>query len=351
MNGEHEIQKRGHAMPTAAELAKYLNCSLTGEAVRVSGVAGPETARAEDLIYLDSPRHAARAAASAARCAIVPPGLALPGKTTIESRTPKLDFARAAGWLLPAPRIAQGIHATAVIASNAKLAPGVSIGPYAVIEDGVEIGAASEIGAHCVLGRGARVGERCRLYPRVTLYPGARLGANVTVHAGAVIGSDGFGYVPDGEGKYWKFPQLGEVEIGDDVEIGANTTIDRGSLRSTEIARGVKIDNLVQIGHNVRIGEDSVVAAQTGIAGSSVVGRRVVIGGQVGIADHCTIDDTAIVGAQTGVPSNKKLPGGRVYWGTPARPIEKLLEQYAWLARLPALAERLKALEMKNSAD
>ena len=338
-------------MPTAAELAKYLKCRLIGEAVRVSGVAGPETAGAEDLIYLDSPRHAARAAASAARCVIVSPGVELPGKTLIESPTPKLDFARAAAWILPAPRIAHGIHATAVIASTAKLGPGVGVGPYAVIEDVVEIGAGSEIGAHCVLGRGARLGERCKLYPRVTLYPGARLGANVTVHAGAVIGSDGFGYVPSAEGPYFKFPQLGEVEIGDDVEIGANTAIDRGSLGRTEIARGTKIDNLVQIGHNVRIGEDSVVASQTGIAGSSVVGRRVVIGGQVGIADHCSIEDGAIVGAQGGVPSNKRLPGGQVYWGTPARPIEKLLEQYAWVARLPELAERLKALEKKNSAD
>jgi UDP-3-O-[3-hydroxymyristoyl] glucosamine N-acyltransferase len=334
-------------MPNALQLAEYLKCRVTGRAVQISGVAGPESAGAEDLIYLESPRHAARVAASAALCAIVPPGVALPGKTTIESQSPKLDFARAAAWILPAPRIAQGIHSTALIAPTAKLAPGVAVGPYAVIDDGVEIGAATEIGAHCVLGRGARIGQRCRLYPRVTLYSGARIGANVTIHAGAVIGSDGFGYVPDADGKYWKFPQSGEVEIGDDVEVGANTTIDRGSLGRTVIARGAKIDNLVQIGHNVRVGEDSVVAAQTGIAGSSVVGRRVVIGGQVGIADHCTIEDGAIVGAQSGVPSNKKLPGGRVYWGTPARPIDKLLEQYAWVAKLPDFAERLKALELR----
>jgi UDP-3-O-[3-hydroxymyristoyl] glucosamine N-acyltransferase len=338
-------------MPTAAEVAKYLNCPLTGDAVRISGVAAPETARTEDLIYVDSPRHAARAAASAARCAIAPAGFDLPGKTIIESRTPKLDFARAAAWILPAPRIAQGIHATAIIAPTAKLAPGVAVGPYAVIEEDVEIGAHSEIGPHCVLGRGARIGERCRLYPRVTLYAGTRLGANVIIHAGAVIGSDGFGYVPDGEGKYVKFPQSGEIEIGDDVEIGANATIDRGSLGRTQIARGAKIDNLVQIAHNVRIGEDSVVASQAGIAGSSIVGRRVVIGGQVGIADHCSIEDGAVVGAQGGVPSNKRLPGGRVYWGTPARPIEDLLKQYAWVARLPELVERLKALEVKSSAE
>ncbi|MGB6544447.1 MAG: UDP-3-O-(3-hydroxymyristoyl)glucosamine N-acyltransferase [Candidatus Acidiferrales bacterium] len=338
-------------MPTAAELAKYLNRRYTGEDVRISGVAGPETAGAQDLIYVDSPKHTARAAASAARCAIVPVGVALPGKTTIESPTPKLDFARAAAWILPAPKIAQGIHATAIIAPTAKLAPGVAVGAYAVIEDDVEIGANSEIGTHCVLGRGARLGDRCHLYPRVTLYPGAHIGANVIIHAGAVIGSDGFGYVPDAEGKYWRFPQAGQLEIGDDVEIGANTTIDRGSLGRTEIARGVKIDNLVQVAHNVRIGEDSVVASQVGIAGSSILGRGVVVGGQVGIAEHCTLEDGAIVGAQGGVPSNKKLPGGRVYWGTPARPIEKLLEQYAWVARLPELAERLKALEARHSRD
>jgi len=334
-------------MPTAAELAKHLNCQVIGNDVAITGVSGPENAGASDLIYLDSLRQAARGAASAALCAIVPAGLELPGKTLLESRTPKLDFARAAAWILPAPRIAQGIHATALIASTAKLAPDVAVGPYAVIEDDVKIGAGSEIGAHCVLARGSRLGERCRLYPRVTLYPRARLGRNVIVHAGSVIGSDGFGYVASAEGKYWKFPQLGEVEIGDDVEIGANAAIDRGSLGRTVIARGTKIDNLVQIGHNVAIGEDSVVAAQTGIAGSSVLGKRVVMGGQVGIAERCSIEDGAIVGAQGGVPSNKRLAGGRVYWGTPARPIEDVLEQYAWLARLPDLAARLKALEAK----
>lgn len=338
-------------MPTAAEIAKYLNCQLIGDAVRVSGVAGPETAGAEDLIYLDSPRNAERGAASAARCAIVPEGMALTGKSLIESRSPKLDFARAAAWILPPAPIARGIHATAVISPTAKLGAGVGIGPYAVIDDDVEIGAGSEIGAHCVLGRGARLGARCRLYPRVTLYPGAHLGANVSVHAGAVIGSDGFGYVSEHEGKLLKFPQAGGVEIGDDVEIGANTTIDRGSLGRTEIARGTKIDNLVQIAHNVRIGEDSIVAAQTGISGSSMLGRRVVMGGQVGIAEHCAIADGAVVGAQGGVPSNKKLREARVYWGTPARPIEHVLEQYAWMGRLPDLAKRVAALESKLSED
>jgi len=148
-----------------------------------------------------------------------------------------------------------------------------------------------------------------------------------------------------GDGKQWKFPQVGEVEIGDDVEIGANATIDRGSLGRTEIARGVKLDNLVHVAHNVSIGEHTVVAAQTGISGSSAIGKNVMIGGQVGIADHCRLQDGAVVGAQAGIPTGKTIRGGQIVWGTPARPLEKFKAQYAWFARLPELAERLKRLE------
>src|SRR4029077_9480400 len=167
--------------------------------------------------------------------------------------------------------------------------------------------------------------------------------------SGAVIGSDGFGYV-FGEGRYWKFPQVGRVEIADDVEIGANSTIDRGSLESTQIATGVKIDNLVQIAHNVRIGEHTVIAAQTGISGSSTIGKHVLIGGQVGIADHCTLEDGAIAGAQAGIPTGKTIRRSQIVWGTPARPLEKFKEQYAWFARLPELAERVRKLESTTTA-
>ena len=330
---------------TARELADYLGCTTEGDAAaRISGVAEPERAGAEDLIYLDAPKHVASAGKSAARCVIAPPGVALEGKTVLRSEKPKLAFARAADWLLRPPAIANGVHPTAVVAPSAQLAPGVAIGPYAVIEDDVEIGAGCEIGAFCFLGRGAKLGERCRLYPRVTLYAGARLGRSVIIHSGGVIGSDGFGYV-FGDGKQWKFPQVGEVEIGDDVEIGANATIDRGSLGRTEIARGVKLDNLVHVAHNVSIGEHTVVAAQTGISGSSAIGKNVMIGGQVGIADHCRLQDGAVVGAQAGIPTGKTIRGGQIVWGTPARPLEKFKGQYAWFARLPELAGRLKRLE------
>ena len=330
---------------TAGELADYLGATLDGDArAPVSGVAGPERAGAQDLIYLDSPRHQERTQSSAAKCVVAKPGTRLAGKTILEVSDPKFAFAKAARWLLPEPAPQPMVHPTAVIAPDAKIAARVSIGPYVVIEGAVEIGAETAIGAFCVVGHGARVGDVCRLHPRVTLYAGAHLGNRVEVHSGAVIGADGFGYV-FGEGRHWKFPQIGTVTIGDDVEIGANTTIDRGSLDATRIASGVKIDNLVQVAHNVRVGENSVLAAQTGVSGSSTIGTGVIVGGQVGIGDHCTLEDGAIIGAQAGIPTGKTIRGGQTVWGTPARPLEKFKEQYAWFARLPELAARVRKLE------
>ena len=330
----------------ARELAEFLGAPLEGDpAQKVTGVASPESADPEDLIYVDSPKQLERASHSAARCVIVPLEVALEGKTLLRTPHPKLAFAKAAAWLLPEPQVAEGIHPTAVISPQARLAADVAVGPYAVIEDGVVIGARTQIGAHCVVGRGAHLGEQCRLYPHVTLYPGARLGAHVVVHSGAVIGSDGFVYV-FGDSRYWKFPQVGTVELGDDVEIGANTCVDRGALDETRIGAGTKLDNLVQVGHNVAIGEHTVIASQTGISGSSTVGKNAVIGGQVGIADHCRIEDGVVCGAQAGVPSGKAIRAGQTVWGTPARPLEKFKEQYAWFARLPEIGEffrRLKA--------
>jgi UDP-3-O-[3-hydroxymyristoyl] glucosamine N-acyltransferase len=330
---------------TIKELADFLGCTLEGTGgSRVTGVASPAAARAEDLIYVDSPRHLDQAANSAAKCVVVAPGISLPGKVLLRAANPKLAFARAAEWLLPPAPIATGVHPTAIIAPSAKLAPGAAVGAYAVIEEEVKIGAGTEIGAFCFLGRGARLGEGCRLHPRVTLYPGTRLANHVILHSGTVIGADGFGYVAEG-GKHRKFPQVGEVEIQDDVEIGANTTIDRGSLGRTEIGAGTKLDNLVHVAHNVRIGENTVIAAQTGISGSSVMGKNVAVGGQVGIADHCEIEDNAILGAQAGIPSGKTVRSGQIVWGTPARPLDKFKKQFAWFSRLPELADRVKRLE------
>jgi UDP-3-O-[3-hydroxymyristoyl] glucosamine N-acyltransferase len=278
---------------------------------------------------------------------VIAPGLALAGKALLRSANPKLAFARAAEWLVPPAPIAIGIHPTAIISVTAQLAPGVSIGPYAVIEDEVDIGAGTQIGAFCFLGRAATLGEECRLYPRVTLYAGARLANRVILHSGAVIGSDGFGYVVD-EGKRRKFPQVGSVEIQDDVEIGANTTIDRGSLGRTEICEGVKLDNLVHIAHNVRIGENTVIAAQTGISGSVTIGKNAAFGGQAGLGDHCEVEDGAVIGGQAGILPGKIVRSGQVVWGTPARPLEKFKEQFAWFSRLPELAKRIRNLEKQR---
>jgi UDP-3-O-[3-hydroxymyristoyl] glucosamine N-acyltransferase len=334
---------------TAGDLAKFLGCPLQGEhAVMLKGVASPEAAEAEDLVYLDSNRHAERVVRSRARCVITSPDSVMSAKTLIFAARPKLAFARAAAWLVPPSPIAAGIHPTAVIAESSHLGPGAAVGPFAVIEEEVEIGEETQIGAFCFLGRGTRIGRSCRLHPRVTLYAGVKLGSNVIVHSGAVLGCDGFGYVTD-EGKHWKFPQAGALEIADDVEIGANTTIDRGSLEVTRLAPQVKLDNLVHVAHNVQLGERTLVAAQTGIAGSSVIGSDVVIGGQVGIADHCRLETGCVAGAQAGIPSGKVIRRGETVWGTPARPIARFKEQYGWFARLPELAERVRKLEEQTT--
>lgn len=335
-------------MKTAQELAAVIGAALEGDgSLEVRGVAAPERAGAHDLIYVEQTKHADRAAASAAQCVVAPEGTVFDGKTVLRTAAPKVAFAKAAALLVERAPIATGIHPTAIVAPLARLATGVSVGPYAVIGEDVHVGEGTQIGAHCVVGAGAWIGENCRLHPRVTVYGGMRIGHRVEIHSGTVIGADGFGYAY-GESRYWKFPQLGIVEIADDVEIGANSTIDRGSLDDTRIAEGVKLDNLVHVGHNVRIGAHSVIAAQTGISGSSVLGHHVVCGGQVGIADHCELQDGSIAGAQAGIPTGKTIRAGQMVWGTPAREIGKFKEAYAWYARLPELAERIKELERKS---
>jgi UDP-3-O-[3-hydroxymyristoyl] glucosamine N-acyltransferase len=332
---------------TASELAEAIGAKLEGDgAAEISGVAAPERAGARDLIYVESARHALRAAGSSATCAIAAEGVSLAGKTVLRSVHPKVAFARAAELLLGRTPIASGIHPTAIVAPLALIASGVGIGPYAVIGEDAHVGAGTQIGAHSVIGAGCWIGENCRIHPRVTLYGGARLGNRVEIHSGAVIGADGFGYA-FGEGKYWKFPQAGIAEIGDDVEIGANTTIDCGSLDDTRIAEGVKLDNLVHVGHNCKIGAHTVVAAQAGLSGSCVFGKRVVVGGQAGFGERCKLEDGAVIGGQSGVLGGKTIRTGETVWGTPARSLQKFKELFAWYGRLPELAARIKGLEEK----
>lgn len=306
-------------------------------AIEIGAVAAPSDAVESQLVFAESA--VALAAACASRAGAVVTARNVAGSATAKPMLlvshPKLAFARAAELLKPLHR-QQGIHPSAQVDADASLEDGVLVGPNAVIQHGVRIGAYTRVDAGVVIGAEVHIGSSCHLYPRVVLYPGTHLGNGVIVHAGAVLGSDGFGYVRDNAtGEYTKFPQQGRLIIEEDVEIGANTTIDRGALEETRIGRGSKIDNLVHVGHNVSIGRNVVIAAQTGVSGSSTIGDGAIVGGQVGIADHVEIGPGAILGAQAGIPSNKRIHGpGIVFWGTPARPIKDYLKELATLARL-----------------
>ncbi|HEY2990865.1 MAG TPA: UDP-3-O-(3-hydroxymyristoyl)glucosamine N-acyltransferase [Candidatus Binatia bacterium] len=326
------------------EIARLLGGSVQGDGSReITGIAALETAGAADLTFADGERAFKRAAQSSAGCILVSVGSALPGQTTIAVKNPKLALIQAAEALLLQKRTEPGIHPTAVVSPSARLAAGVSVGAHSVIGDDATVGEGTSLGAGVVLGCGVQIGLRSVLHPKVSVYPDARIGNRVVIHSGAIIGSDGFGYV-FADGRHHKFPQLGQVIIEDDVEIGSNTTIDRGSLGNTIIGQGTKIDNLVQIAHNVRIGRHCVIAAQTGISGSVEVGEYVVMGGQVGVGDKVRIEDQAVIGAQAGIPSGKIVRRGSAMWGTPARPMAEFKKTYAELTNLPNLAKKVKEL-------
>jgi UDP-3-O-[3-hydroxymyristoyl] glucosamine N-acyltransferase len=320
------------------EIAEKIGGRVVGEGQRdVSRVASLGTATREELSFVEDAKFTVQAAKSPAGALIVAEASegVLAGKTLIVVKNPRLAFAKAGAELLRRQRRKGALDPSAVIDERAEIGEGADIGALAFIGPGVRIGRRSVIGPGCMLIRDIEIGEDCELVARVTVYQQTKIGSRVTVHAGAVLGSDGFGFVPDEMGRFHKFPQVGRLEIGDDVEIGANSTIDRGALDATIIESGVKLDNLVHVGHNVRLGENVVSAAQTGISGSSVVEKNVLIGGQVGIADHVTIEEGAILGAQAGIPSKKVIRGkGVVFWGTPARPIREYLKELAALARL-----------------
>jgi UDP-3-O-[3-hydroxymyristoyl] glucosamine N-acyltransferase len=322
-----------------AEIAEFVQARLVADGnVTVSGIASVQSAQPGELVFVQDEKGLDAALKSRAS-AVIAGDFALGkkySKPLIISEHPRLAFARAAQLLCPKLERKPGVHASAVVHPSARLGTGVTIDERVVVSQDAKVGDGTWIGAGSVIGEAVSIGKNCELYPNVTVYPGARLGDRVIVHAGAVLGSDGFGYVRDPKtGRYEKFPQVGRLEIEDDVEIGANATVDRGALVVTRIGRGTKIDNLVHVGHNVEIGTDVVIAAQAGLSGSAVIEDNVVIGGQVGIADHVRIEDGAILGAQCGVPSRKIIRGmGILFWGTPARPIRAYLKELALLARM-----------------
>jgi UDP-3-O-[3-hydroxymyristoyl] glucosamine N-acyltransferase len=323
------------------QLAELLGGKVCGGSpdLDVSGVASIAGAGGSDLVFAEDASILRDALLSSAGAVIVSEKINAAagdsGKALLVAAKPKLAFARAAR-LLSSIEVDAAVHPTAVIDAEVIRGRRISVGAYAVVEAGAHLGDETVIGAGAIIGRGVVLGRGCRIYPRVVIYPGTELGDRVVVHAGAVLGSDGFGYVrDDATGEYIQFPQQGRLVIEDDVEIGANTTIDRGALEETRIGRGVKIDNLVHIGHNVRVERNVVIAAQTGISGSSVIRAGAVVGGQVGIGDHADIGESVILGSGSGVLTHKKVKGaGIVHWGRPARPLPQYLKELAVLARL-----------------
>lgn len=324
---------------TLADIATATNSRLIGPAdASVSGIASIASAGPDDLIFVEEAKYLPEALASQAGAVIA--GLfaeaVQSSKPLLIARHPRLAFARAAALIVPPRKHEPGVHSSATVHHSVRLGKGVAIQPHAVLTEGVVVGDRTRIGPSVAIGNNVTIGTNCNIAANVTIYPGVTIGNNVIVHAGAVIGADGFGFVRDPEtGKYTKFPQIGTVLIEDDVEIGANATIDRGAMGPTTIRRGTKLDNMVHVGHNVDIGEDVVIAGQTGISGSAVIEKNAIIAGQVGIADHVRIEEGVILGAQCGVPSNKVVRGkGILFWGTPARPIKEYLKELAVLSRL-----------------
>ena len=322
------------------QIAEAVEARIEGDgSVELSGVASIGSASKQNLVFVEDEKYLARALECGAGAVIAgefAAGKSGARKPLLICRHPKLAFARAAKFLREREGLDAGVRERAVVHASARLGEGVVVEERAVIAKDAEIGEGTRIGAGCSIGRGVKIGRECEIYPQVTIYPGSTLGDRVIVHAGAVLGSDGFGYVRDAKsGRYEKFPQVGRLEIEDDVEIGANTTIDRGALDETRIGRGTKIDNLVHIGHNCRLGENVVIAAQTGLSGSIVIENDVVLGGQVGIGEHARIEEGVMLGGQGGVLPNKVLRGkGVAFWGTPAQPVRQYLKQLAALARL-----------------
>jgi UDP-3-O-[3-hydroxymyristoyl] glucosamine N-acyltransferase len=322
-----------------SQLAERLGAELDGAQVDpvITGVSSIAGAGPGCLVFAEEEASFAAALTSGAGAVLAGPQMTNPGadKPILRIPQPRLAFARAA-LLLRDPQPDPSIHPTAVLGSGVQIGDKVSVGAHVSVEEGASIGSGTIIGSGAVIGKRVRVGNDCHIYPRVVIYSGATLGDRVVVHAGAVLGADGFGYVRDRtNGEYTQFPQQGTLVIEDDVEIGANTTIDRGALEETRIARGTKLDNLIHIGHNCNIGRNVVIAAQTGISGSSAVGDGATLGGQVGMGDHAMVGPGVILGGQAGILPKKKLLGpGIVFWGTPAKPVRQYLKELAMLARL-----------------
>ncbi len=320
---------------TLKEVAEKIGGEVIGDSsITVRSISGLEQAGEESLVWIEKRRFLRDAEATRAAAIIAPPDVESSVKPLIRVKNPRLAFALLAGIFFSPRSYEPGISPDATVSPSARIGEGVSIQPRAVIEAGVVIGDRSIIGAGAFVGLNSRIGAGTRLFPQAVVNDNNIIGDRCIIHSGAVIGGDGFGYVADGEGRNVKIPQVGRVVIEDDVEIGCNTTIDRGTFGDTLIKRGVKVDNLVQIAHNDQIGEDTVLCAQVGISGSVKVGRNVILAGQVGIADHVEIGDRVMIAGQSGLAAKKKVGPNQILLGSPARPLREAKKLHAWESRI-----------------
>ena len=331
-----------------SDLAARAGARLEGDGdVVVTGVAPIEEAGPGQVTFLANPKYRPFARTSAASAIVAKDRVEGAQAAFLLSENPYFTFARVVELFHPPVRRPAGISPASSIHPGARLGKDVTVSPFAVVEEGAVIGDRTVLLPGVVVGEDAVVGEDCRFYPRVVLYRGVRVGSRVILHAGCVIGSDGFGFAPTPEG-FRKIPQVGTVEIGDDVEIGANTTVDRAALGVTRIGRGTKLDNLVQVGHNVVIGADTAIAAQTGISGSCRIGNRVRIGGQAGLAGHLEVEDGILLGAKCGVAGTLRASEASAWSGIPVMPHAAWLRMSMLLPKLPDLFRRVKRLEEAN---
>ncbi len=332
-----------------AELASHVGGRVRGDGnVLIRGIASFESAREGEIAFIEDSKLLASARSSTASCLIVPEGAEVEAACLIEVKHPKLAFALIAELLHPPKRRAGGIHPTAIVAASANLDESVFVGAWVEIGERTFIGAGTQIHSGAVVGDDVLIGRDSVIHPNVVLYDNVHLGERVILHAGVVVGADGFGYVPDEQNVRHKFPQVGTVLIEDDVEIGACTCIDRGALGRTRIGRATKIDNLVQIAHNVDIGERVVIAAQTGISGSTVIESDAIIGGQVGMGDHARVESGAVIGSKAGILPGKIVRAG-VWWGIPVQPLDQYKRLNAHMNRLPQMREEIKELRKRLS--
>ena len=328
---------------TVSELAAHVGGQVVGDGgVSILRVAGLDSARDGDITYVEDEKFFETANQTKASCVLTPAGADVKAPCRIDVKNPKLAFALIAEVLHPRKQRAPEIHQTAIVAHDAKIGGDVFIGAFVCIGENSVVGDRTQIRAGAKIGDHVEVGKDCVIHPNVFLEDGVTVGNNVILHAGVVIGADGFGYVR-GEMSYHKFPQIGTVVIEDDVELGANTCVDRAALGRTRIGRGTKIDNMVHVGHNCDIGERVVIAAQTGISGSVVIEDDCVIGGQVGFGDHIRVQSGAVIGSKAGVLPGKIVRPG-VWWGIPIQPLDEYKRLNAHISRLPDVRRELKQL-------